>query len=161
MIFKRSVRGSTLVVALLMISVLLVSGLGFLNQRRSQYEMAQKAGLQSAARALAEAGIEDFKAKLQRHVAFPPVAGEEQKAFEYIEPLENSAGEVIGTYEVSVDYRYITSPFRVYLVRSTGRLGDIADPDATRTLEIEVDIHEETHTGTYFEVVNWRDLGGS
>lgn len=150
-----------MVVALLMISVLLVSGLGFMNQRRSQYEMAQKAGLQSTARALAEAGLEDFKAKLQRHHAFPPVAGEGQEAFEYIESLENSAGDVIGSYQVTVDYGVSIAPFRIYLVRSTGRLGDLTDPEATRTLEIEIDVHDQTHTGTYFEVVNWRDLGGS
>jgi hypothetical protein len=151
-------RGSALVAALLMASILLISGIGFVSQRRAQYEAAQKAGLDSAALALAEAGLADAKAKLIMDWDFPYVAGDGQRATSYIEELQDSSGNVVGTYEVTIDLRSLRDPFRVVVVRSTGRLGDLSTPDAVRTVEMEFDM--DPGRSTYFTVTNWRDLGG-
>jgi hypothetical protein len=152
-----SLRGSALVAALLVVSILFLSGLGFLSQRRAQYEAARNAGLSSAARAIAEAGLEDAKIKLQMDWDYPSLAGEGQPSSSYIEMLEDSSGTVVGSYEVSVGLQAYREPFLVLVIRSTGRVGDMADPEAVRTLEMEVDM--DPRRSTYFTVVNWRDLG--
>ena len=85
------------------------------------------------------------------------VAGVEQPQTSYLEFLEDSDGNVVGSYQVTIDLRALRRPFRVLVVRSTGRVGAFENPEATRTVEMEVDM--EISRATYFTVINWRDLG--
>ena len=151
-------RGSTLVVAMLLLSVLFVAGLGFLSQRRAQYLEASAVGRATEALALAEAGVEDARAKMRFDVKFPPPAATDQEKVSYVEVMEDSSGVEVGSFEVTLDKSAWKEPYQVLVIRSTGRLGSRQAPTAQRTVEAEVDMDESR--GTYFQVLRWRDLGG-
>lgn len=155
---KRSTRGSALVMALFVVAIIFVAGLGFAGQSKAQYQASMQAGRAAEAMSLAEAGIEDAVAKLRRDWDFPPRSADDQLVFSYEDTLSNSSGDVIGTYQVQIDRTAIVSDHKVLVVRSKGRLGPSAEPLAERTLEIEFDL-DETRS-TYYEIISWADLGG-
>ena len=107
---------------------------------------------------LAEAGLEDAVVKLRRDWDFPPRSADDQLVFSYEDTLSNSAGNIIGTYQVQIDRTAMVSDHKVLVVRSKGRLGPSAEPLAERTLEIEFDMDQTR--ATYFKILSWTDLGG-
>lgn len=122
--------------AALFVAVLIfVSGLALVFQLRSDYQQRFQASRWAQARSLAEAGLEDFRAKLERDPQFPPLQDIEQTVFEYEETVPPQGG-----YQVRSDVSLRKDPWRLVLVRSRGYLGDIRQPRLLVTLEGEFDV---------------------
>lgn len=148
-------RAFLLVIAMLMTLMLVILGMGFLGRRGPQYaaSMAHERGMQ--ARALAEAGLEDARVKLEKDLFFPPPGDSDQFMFSYSEVVRettgvSSDGVVVGSYTVTIDRRFETAPdppdprwASVYIVESLGSLGeDPLHPLATVRLRMEIDYDE-------------------
>jgi Tfp pilus assembly protein PilX len=119
----REDRGAVLVFALLLASLFLVMGIGFLSQRASQNRAAKSALLEAQAQACAEAGLLDAQAKFSRWSSFPPLEDERQRDFSYVETVRDSGGNTLGSYEVTLDMTYAQEPHFIVRVSSVGRAG--------------------------------------
>jgi hypothetical protein len=104
---KRRQRGSLLVAALLLFTLLLTLGLGLMSGQASRARAAQAQSQAIGARALALAGWEDVKVKLGKDVLFPMTA-DTQDVFSYSEDVYDMAGRFVGSYTVFIDLRWHT-----------------------------------------------------
>lgn len=143
----RGRRGITLVTSLLFLALLMVMGLAFLGKRVGQYRGALAVRTAAQARAIALAGLEDARVKLDKDFAFPPPAAKEQLYFSYTEEMRDINGQVVGSYHVTVDRSLQQWPYAVVRLTSIGTLGPVDDPLARRRLYAEVDI-SPTRRGT-------------
>ena len=161
-------RGFLLILSLLLCVFLLLCGMAFMGKRAAQYRgaFAMQKGIR--ARALAEAGLEDARVKLDKDVSFPPPGDRDQTLFTYSETVRDSAGQVVGSYTVTVDSRWKVpqnppdpnSP-SVILVTSVGNLGgDPARPEATYALRMEIDCDDdyELPPRAQFQTTDWVEV---
>ena len=129
-------RRASALLAVLFISVLIfVAGVGLIFQFRSDYQQRFQASRWAQARALAEAGLEDFRAKLERDQNFPPLQDVEQTVFEYSEAVAPQGG-----YSVRSDVSLRNPPWQLILVTSRGYLGTAVQPSLLVTIEGEFDV---------------------
>lgn len=137
--------------SLLLCVLLLVLGVGFLGKRAAQSQAGAAESLAAKARALAEAGIEDARVKLDKDLFFPPPGDVDQTQFSYQEALYDASGaNLAGYYDVVIDLsqRHAPDPPDPYypsiiLVTSTGLVGDNPKaPLAAVTLRMEIDVDE-------------------
>lgn len=159
-------RGFILVMCLLLCIFLFLVGLGFLGLKSDQYRSVGQAQLSIQAQALAEAGVEDFRLKLDRDPQFPPQTAE-NGLYTYRENLV-AGGQNRGTYTVSVDSTYASYPYFLLLVTCTGEVGSSAQGAvARRAYRCEVDVAPFTRSAQtvpnpdFRRVLNVQDLGGS
>jgi len=124
-----------LLTALFVAVLLFVSGLALVFQMRADFQQRFQAARWTQARALAEAGLEDFRCKLERDPHFPPLQDIEQTVFQYEESLSPQSG-----YQRWSDVSLRKDPWRLVLVRSTGYLGNVHQPSVLVTLEGEIDV---------------------
>lgn len=131
----RGQRGSLLIAALLLGIVILLVGLGFLAQRRAQYQAAAEGSAATQALALAQAGLEDFRVKMAKSYDFPAWRPE-QTLFSYSEDFPG------GSYSVRVQRVLGNAALNprptLYVVRSEGTAGDRGEPRARRVLQAEI-----------------------
>jgi Tfp pilus assembly protein PilX len=125
---------------LLLTAVLLVLGLGLLSERSSQYRATMQAGQSAMAEALAEAGLEDARVKLDKDADFPPLGAEDQLLFSYSETVNNLSGQPVGSYEVQVDLRWRRPPWEIVRVTSTGTVGSVDNPLSQSSTTMEIDV---------------------
>lgn len=158
-------RAFVLVMCLILAIFFFVVGLAFLGQKASQYRTATAAGLALQAKALAEAGYEDFRLKMQRDWEFPPYPAS-GGTYSYKENLV-AGGVVRGSYTVTVNATYHDSPYSILVVTSTGEVGDAATSAvARRAVRFEVDISPKLRSDAtsanpdYRHILNYQDLGG-
>lgn len=155
-------RGFTLVASLFLLVVLLVLGLAFLGKRVAQYRGAVAVRAAARARAVALAGLEDARVKLEKDALFPPLGSEEQLYFSYTETLRDINGQPAGTYTVTVDSRLDKWPYAVVRLTSVGTVGPVDDPQARRRLYAELDV-SPTRRGTtvpnenFYRFINFQD----
>jgi hypothetical protein len=158
-------RGFALVLALLLVSLLLIFGLAFLGKRSWQYRASVNNALRTQAQALAEAGMEDVRSKLEKDYDFPPGRNKPFSAavYSYCEDLSFGASPV-GSYTVTVDLGRRLGPFHVIRVASVGFAGpDRMNPQATFRIYAELDICPEDRNSagnpnpTYFRWINWKE----
>lgn len=134
-------RGSTLIAMLLILSIMLILGMGLLGSRVARYRAATDSIAAAQAQALAEAGIADARAKLDKHQQFPPAGEEdEQLVFSYAEEVTEPGGQRVGSYIVTIDRRWSGEPYFLIVVESLGILGSTDDPEAQRVIRTELDI---------------------
>ena len=151
----RKAHGFLVVTSLMLCVVLLLLGMGFMESQASRYRSVVYAGQGSQARALAWAGLEDARLKMQNDVSFPPqytgsydplsgysFATQDQSVFSYMENVTLSSN-VQGSYSVVINTTYGVDPFDVYEVDSVGILGDPNQPTALYHLQGEVDMSED------------------
>lgn len=135
-------RRGFLLITTLMVSILIFLVCGALVYRRSrQYEAAnnQVAGVQALA--LAEAGLEDARVKLNKDADFPPFGSEDQLVFSYVEPVYDLDGTTpLGSYEVIMDMRWREPPVQIMRITSIGTYGQTTKPLALSTVTVELDI---------------------
>lgn len=158
-------RAFVLLMSLLLVVLLLVVGLAFLGQKALQYRSAGQAQLAAQAKALAEAGLEDFRIKLQRDLAFPPHTLD-QSVSAYSEQVM-VGGRAIGSYTVTVNATYQAQPYAVLVVTSLGEVGGSAlQAVSRRALRVEVDIAKWVRSSptvpnpNYRRITSYQDLGG-
>lgn len=154
-------RGFVLLLSLLLVVLLLVVGLAFLGQKALQYRSAGEAQLAAQAKALAEAGLEDFRIKLQRDLDFPRYTID-QAVSAYSEQVST-----IGSYTVSVNATYQMQPYAILVVTSLGEVGDSARQAVSRrALRAEVDLARFVRSSpgvanpNYRRLTSYQDLGG-
>lgn len=133
-------RGSTIVGALLLLSVLLVLGLAALSKSVSRQRSLAETRSFSQAGHVAEAGLEDLRSKLDHDLFFPPEELFRNQLFSYTEPLLALDGTtIVGYYTVTLDGRYAEG-YEVFRVQSVGRAGaDIDNPLAESRVEMVLD----------------------
>lgn len=127
-------RGAAMVSVLLLISLFFIMGAGMLARQKLAYEAAASARDGVVAEALAEAGLEDARIKLQKDRFFPPPGGPGQSCFTYSESLQDESGKRVGGYQVTIDLRYADAPAYQLKVTSTGSQGEGTENSARRTL---------------------------
>jgi type II secretory pathway pseudopilin PulG len=138
---RRPRSGFTLIAVLLLTSLFLVMGIGFLSQRQGQQESVQSARFRLQAREIARAGLEDAYTKLAKRRDFPPVAGlVGEESFSYTEPVTDFSDTRIGEYTVNVSLEFSPAPYQLARITSVGRLGASAAPIAQVILHAEVDV---------------------
>ena len=135
-------RGSSIVAALLLGLLLLVLGLALMTRQIAFYRSATQAELRTRTRALALAGLEDFRLKLERDSNFPPQPDPSQTQFSYTEVLRDG-GNVVGTYTVRIDSTLAGNPWLLLQVHSTGRVGS-ADNGNQYSVNAEFDLSTTT-----------------
>lgn len=134
-------RGSTLIAMLLILTVMLILGMGLLGSRVARYRGANESLAAAKAQAIAEAGMADARTKLDKHLFFPPPGeSEEQLIFSYAEDFSEPGGKVLGSYEVTIDKRWSVEPYQLIVVTSVGVLGEAEDPEARRSIRAELDL---------------------
>lgn len=169
-------RGSILVTVLLLLSVLFVLGIGFMYKRLEQYRAAVRSAHAAQARALALAGLEQVRIRLDKDPLFPLPGASDQNEFGFSEEVLDGDGEPVGSFSVVVDSRYARQPYYLLVVTSTGQVIS-ADPNgealARRSLRVELDLAPDLVAGEraaaepvaysnsrYWEIVSVTDLGG-
>jgi hypothetical protein len=136
-------RASALLAVLFISLLIFVAGIGLLFQFRSDYQQRFQASRWVQARGLAEAGLEDFRAKLERDPSFPPMQDVRQTVFEYDEAVPPQGG-----FQVRSDVSLRKQPWHLVLVRSRGYTGTITDPRLLVTLEGEFDVSPKVRGST-------------
>ncbi|MCA9790419.1 MAG: hypothetical protein KC910_01435 [Candidatus Eremiobacteraeota bacterium] len=160
-------RGIGIIAALLLISLLFLLGLGVASQGARRYQQAAWMEKQVAARALAEAGLEDARVKLLKDWAFPPPTSMLSDSFGYTEQVQDLDGNLVGTYTVELDYELMPDPHRLLKIRSTGELGPPGERRVRRVLEAEVDMSATLRTNAatpnpnYIHFLSIFDLGAN
>ena len=133
-------RGSALIGVLLVLSLLLVMGVGLLSQKANQYEEMRRANDSARARALAQAGLVDARLKLSKDLTFPPLRPSGDAQFTYSEDLLDSGGLPAGSFTVIVDSTKNQPPFQVIRVTSIGLAGERTNPSARYFIYSELDV---------------------
>lgn len=151
-------RGMLLVVALLVLGVALVAGMGLMASQVSNYRGINSVEDSALALCLAQAGLEDARLKLERDLDFPPTGNPDQILFTYSEDVL-VGGKRIGSYRVGVDTAFRSSDYDMVRVTSTGLVGSQSDPTAQRTIKIDLDTSPLRPT-TNFIPVKIEDLSG-
>lgn len=156
--FQDHRRGSVLIAVLLLLVILLILGLAFLTQQSLLYSATSQAQFSVAARAVAEAGLEDARGKLEKDLDFPPAADPDQKIFTYSEPLTNLSGREVGQYTITIDQTN-RKKNGIIAVTSVGSLAGTST--ARRILYAELDVSGTFLTNPqFFTFVHFEDRGG-
>lgn len=117
-------RGSTLILVLFTLILLLVLGLALMTRARLGYQMGASSAQLAQARRLAFCGLEDFRAKATRDVAFPASIGDDTLPMTYTESVVDGAGRSLGSYRIIALLDKGVDPHRIYQVEATGLVGD-------------------------------------
>lgn len=159
-------RGSILVVALLIVTTLLIFGIGYLTSQSNRYQAAAFERAWFQAYQLAWAGLDDARAKLSKDRFFPPPAAIDQPTFTYQEEVVALDGVTrLGAYEVTVDLTWAKAPYSIVRMVSVGYAGrDLARPTAKRVLALEIDWAQEdrntpgTPNAGLFQILNFEEV---
>jgi hypothetical protein len=152
-------RGSTLIAVLLLISLLLVGGLGLLGRKALEYDRVAEEATACQALALAQSGLEDALVKFGKDPSFPPLAGADQTRLTYSEDVYRTDGStLVGRYTVTIDRKLAPAPSYVALITSVGTIGPEASPISRHTVSAELNL--KPGEPTYFKLLNFQDLGG-
>ena len=162
-------RGFLLLMSLLLMAIIAVLGVGFATSRQRRYSAAARAVALAQAKALAQAGMEDARLKIERDVAFPPQVSLDQTSYSYVENV-TAGTTTLGHYVVTVNTAFAVPPCYTLRVQSEGMVGDSNKPSATFTIAAEFDISPanayNTTVGTYagngrignqYRIVNWNE----
>lgn len=151
--------GFMLIVCLLLASLLLIMGIAFLSQRASQYQGAVSAASSAQARSLAEAGMEDARAKLRNDLRAIPPAGH---TFVYQELVYDVDGVTsLGTYSVTIDSTWNLPPYSLVEVTS---ISHTFQKVSSHGIRAELDTaplrgSPPSPNPNYFKLINWQDFG--
>lgn len=133
-------RGSILVAVLMLLAILFILGIAMLHKQMQAYRGATLLKEGAQAQALAEAGLEDARIKWEKDYLFPPPAAPDQVAFTYSEDLRDSAGRLVGSYEVTVDATYAGPPALLLRITSVGTCGPRGQRATRKRLYGELDL---------------------
>ncbi|MFN8606302.1 MAG: hypothetical protein U0931_02135 [Vulcanimicrobiota bacterium] len=150
----RRKQGFALILALLISSLLLVLGMGFMQKQSYRYRLARLSADAVVAKSLAMAGIENSRVKMQHDLLYPPPDDRYHDEYSYREPVLDfsTPPKEVGSYEVTVDRRWMDPPYEVIIITS---LGIPADTNARYSIRAELDVNESHFTpgGTFFQIV--------
>ncbi|ODT76613.1 hypothetical protein ABS71_03210 [bacterium SCN 62-11] len=135
--------------ALLISTLLLVLGIGFMTKQSYRYRLARLSADAIAAKSLAMAGIENSRVKMQHDLLYPPPDDRYHDEYSFSEPVYDlNSSRQVGTYEVTVDRRWMELPYEVIIITSVGHP---VDSNARYSIRAELDVSESR--GTFFQIV--------
>lgn len=154
-----------LVVALLLTVILLLMGMGLIGKRSLEYSSIPALAARAQACALAQAGMEDARVKLEKDLFFPPVEGFFQTTFTYTEEVTDpDTGDRVGSYTVSVTLDRKLEPYKIVRILSVGSAGPLVnDPAARYKIYAELDVANEDRNNPgnanprLFRFIHWRE----
>lgn len=155
---RRRPRAFMLILVLFLLLILLTMGLAFLGTRVAQYRASVLSVEEAQARAVARAGMEDARAKLEMDLDFPPRGAEDQLVFTYSEDVTDVSGTLVGSYTVTIDVRWRREPYQVLRITSEGQVGPRDEPFARSVLRAHLDLLDTDPT-THFRYLRWEDEG--
>ena len=150
---------------LILLMVLLISGMAFLGSRVLQYRGSTQSTLAAQALALAEAGMEETRIKLQKDLVFPPPLSDEQLKFTLAEDYPDPVTGAPAGYEVTVDMSWADPPHSVLRITATGIVGPRGKPLSRRVLSAEYDLAVQDRANpaaknpTVGRYIHWVDGG--
>lgn len=155
-------RRGSIVLSLLLLTLLLVLGVGLSSQAGRRNEGSRRLQDEVAARAVAEAGIEDAREKLLKDPNFLPA--ETLPALSYSESLTDLAGQPFGRYTVTLDLSLRGEPHRLLRVQSVGDVGVEGGSRVRRTLLVEIDLSPRLRDDSavnpdYLRIISFIDKG--
>ena len=153
---KARKSGFMLILCLLILSLLLVSGMGLMSVQKFRHRALGNDVLALQALQLAQAGLENARIKMERDQFFPPHSAGDQLTFTFSEDIV-SGGVRVGSYFLTVDKVHAGAPYYTILLTSTGSVGPRDAPLAQRTLHAEMD--KNPANSTYWHWTNWQDDG--
>ena len=136
----RAHKGFVLALVLLLSVIMLILGMAFIGSRALLYRGSSRAGELAQAKALAEAGMEDARVKLDKDPDFPPPGRDEQDDFSYSEDVQDISGRTVGYYEVLINSTHRVGPYAVLRIEAIGRVGPRDKPVAQHSIEAELDV---------------------
>jgi hypothetical protein len=162
--------GYMLIISLFLSVILLIMGMALLSVKVLQNQGSSLMEYSGRALAIAEAGIAEAKAKLERDPEFPPPGDADQRIFSYSEDISDIDGTALGSYAVTIDSTWKDYPYFIIKVTSVGTSGPLAAPYARRVITAELDISwnvgrtPDSRTAAptnahYFKWTNWQDSG--
>jgi hypothetical protein len=175
-LFRQSRRGSLIVAALLLFSLLLALGMGLMSSQSARMKVAQAQIKAVQARALCEAAWEDVRVKLGKDILFPlPVDG--QDFFAYSEDMysDDDSGNpvVFGSYTVVIELKYdstarqdddlsvdteIAIPQGIYGITCIGKVGKRTEPpEAESEMYYEILMTDKSDLSNSFSVIRVED----
>lgn len=155
---RTSQRGSLLVAALMLFSILIALGLGLMSSQAARMRLAQSQTGALQAKALCQAAWEDVRVKLGKDILLPrPAVG--QSFFAYSEDVYHRVGgqqEYFGSYTVVIDLTLnairpentglgvntdVDIPEGILQITCIGKVGPrTQEPEAERVMYYELDM---------------------
>lgn len=153
-----------LVTSLLLCTVVLLLGMGFLGSRVGQYNSTLQSSLAARARWVARAGLEDARAKLSRDIHFPPYANQKQTLYSYSEDLYDlsTPKQFVGTYDVQLDSSQDIPNVRVLTILARGQVSKQPGGPALacHSYRVCIDVTPSSYDQVrYFPLLRFDDLG--
>lgn len=158
-------RAFLLITVLILSGILLVMGLAYLTGLIRRHQATSQMVLDSQAQALARAGLEEVRLKMNLDLHFPPQGSIGQESFNYSEPVIDSRGRIVGSYEVTLDSSYLSSGYEVCIITVTGNLLSSVDPNrvvARHTYRAYLDTYQPDGAPvnpTFWTLLRLDDLG--
>lgn len=160
-----------LVVALLVLGVALVAGMGLMTSQIASYRGVSAVEGAAQALALAQAGLEDARLKMERDYQFPPRGdgnfmedtspnAQGQTLFTYCEDVR-VGGKRFGSYQVSIDTSFVTE-YKFTRIISNGIIGPLEAPIAQRTLKVDIDtnVGDASRNSSRYLPIKIEDMSG-
>jgi len=140
-----------IVPALLLVAVFFVLCLGILSKQPIRNSGALQALARQQARQVALAGIDEARLWLATEPSLSPLNTD------FTGQVEDPDSGLVGSYVVTLDYRWAGSPYGIVQVESEGILGTMASPQARYRLSVTVDITDPLGNPDYLKPLRWRE----
>ena len=175
--FSTRPRGSLIIAALLLFTVLLSLGLGLMSSQSARMKVARGQAESVQAKALCEAAWEDVRVKLGKDILFPRLV-EGQTFFAYSEDMYAQVDGVetmVGMYTVIIDATIsrdtretddlsqntnVGIPRGLYQITCIGKVGSRTEaPVAERVMRYELVMAHPENPSNSFRVIRVEDSG--
>lgn len=160
-------RGSSLVLSLLLIGLLMMMGLAFLGQHGAGRQSSTRFAQSLQAKQLARAGLEEVRARLATDLNYPPQPQAWSLPYTSTEDvLDNDGITLLGYHTVTVDASLMAAPYGVLRVTSVGTVGDHQVALAVHTLYAEIDVYPRNRSNPaqvnpmLYRILSYQDWGG-
>ena len=155
-------RRAFLIQALLLLVILLVLCLAVLGRQPYNYSSARQTLKLAQARALAQAGMEEVRVKLNKDLSWRRLG--EVGALTYLEEMRDPiSGERVGAYRVTVNQEWSQPDFEILRLESEGMVGELERPEARLVISSLLDLRESARDGTgdpnpdFFRWLEWNE----
>lgn len=146
-------KGFALVLSLLISTLLLVLGMAFMTKQSYRYRLARLSAEAMAAKALAYAGLENSRVKLQHDMLFPPPDERYHDEYSYREVVcDLGSNNEVGSFDVTVDRRWMDPPYEVIIVTSEGHPHQSV---ARYRIRAELDVKDSR--SSFWKFVRWEE----
>lgn len=140
-----------MVPALLLVAAFFVLCLGILSKQPIRNSGALQALARQQARQVALAGIDEARLWLATEPSLSPLNAD------FTGQVVEAQLGLVGSYVVTLDYRWAGPPYGVVQVESEGILGTMASPQARYRLGVTVDIRDPASNPDYLKPLRWRE----